>query len=441
MGTFTNALIKEVGKNTGKVASNMIFGDGWSTPHRRVRSKSTPRVSARALAIEAQQELEHNRMKYERDRIQNLKDNEKLTQCEQDYKHISTLEFTDMQHARSMLYDIYSSLELICLSKRNSRTRRILNKLEKAYFKKYIECVNMATPILTKEKIKECNSNIFRYKQRKVWRHVGLFIVLWWFYLLIKIIVVFVFNLLNKKVIDKTSAESPKRQNEVVTDVDVLESQTQVLNYDLIDLNKNLRIENRLSAIWNRYSREIGVQAKRRPLFICDSPANCILYVGINPSYNRSEDDFMIKSVDGKSLYYESLYQEEDAPQYFRLLEAFTRDVSQNLPYSHMNLLYAREDNREALLKMDHNFIREQLELSYESITMLKPKAIVFFSIYCKDLIFGADRWVDPASHSNKSDSYILNGTNIPVIFSEDVTLLDIVALSNLEQRLKTIAK
>lgn len=494
MGTFTNAFIREFGKNTGKVVSNVIFGDSWSTPHRRtdrIGARVTDNKSKHAQRIEAQQELERQRVLQEQDRLHNLKTEEIIAQSERDFKYISTLEFKSADHARECLNDIYCSLEItsyaikanlfslfisiiiiICVVARifwseiedwfylyedtiigavmavivisfliivlildgksgwsifklRKSAKGILKKLETAYFKRYKECLSIAEPVLSEYIIKVHKNNIFNISQRRVFRNWGLFVIFWWLYRLIK-------STTNKR---SKKAEQP---NEVFkTRVD----QEQTLSYDLIDLNKNLRIENRLSAIWNRYSRGIGVQSKRRPLFVCDSPANSILYVGINPSYNRTEDDFMIKSIDGKSLYYESLYQEENAPQYFKLLEAFTRDVSQNMPYSHMNLLYAREDNREVLLKMDHNFIREQLELSYESITMLKPKAIVFFSSYCKDMIFGADRWVNPASYSSKSDSYILNGTNTPVIFSEDVTLLDMVELSNLEQRLQIVVK
>ncbi len=494
MGNFTNALIREIGKNTGKVASNIIFGDGWSTPHRRTdrgKEYAINNKSKHAQRIEAQQELERQRVRQEQERLHNLKTEEIIAQNERDFRYISTLEFKSAEQARGYLNDIYSSLEItshaikinlftfiisvaiiafvvarifwsdiddwfylyeedivlcvvfaimilllitiIILEKRSiwsifksrKSAKGILKKLETAYFKRYKECLTIAEPVLSEHVIKEHRSHISSVSQRRIFRNWGLFVIFWWLYHLMKL----------------TTHKRPKKAGQPNGVLQIQVNQKQVLNYDLIDLNKNLRIENRLSAIWSKYSRAIGKQAERRPLFICDSPANSILYVGINPSYNRTEDDFMIKSIDGKSLYYESLYQEEDAPQYFRLLEAFTRDISQDLPYSHMNLLYAREDNREALLKMDHNFIREQLELSYESITMLRPKAIVFFSIYCKDLIFGADRWVNPTSHSIKSDSYILNGTNIPVIFSEDVTLLDMVTLSSLERRLKTIAK
>ena len=69
------------------------------------------------------------------------------------------------------------------------------------------------------------------------------------------------------------------------------------------------------------------------------------------------------------------------------------------------------------------DFIREQLELTYETIVLLKPVAIVFFTTYCRNLIFGADRWVDPMSFFD--GHYTLRGTTIPVFFSEDVNGMD----------------
>jgi hypothetical protein len=128
-----------------------------------------------------------------------------------------------------------------------------------------------------------------------------------------------------------------------------------------------------------------------------------------------------VHRADDKSLMYGSLYQLPDAPSYFKSLEIFAEKAGK--PYSHINLLYARENDRDLLLGCDHNFIREQLELTYETIKKINPVAIVFFTDYCKDLIFGADRWVNPASELR--ESYILNGTNIPVFFTDDITTMD----------------
>lgn len=60
MGTFENALKRELGKNTGKAISNLVFGDAHSTPYRRTSSRRSsssaeyyaPRKTARQLKEE-----------------------------------------------------------------------------------------------------------------------------------------------------------------------------------------------------------------------------------------------------------------------------------------------------------------------------------------------------------------------------------------------------
>ena len=42
MGIIENSFKRELGKNAGKMVSNMIFGDKHSTPYRRVHSAPPP---------------------------------------------------------------------------------------------------------------------------------------------------------------------------------------------------------------------------------------------------------------------------------------------------------------------------------------------------------------------------------------------------------------
>lgn len=78
MGTFGKSFTREIGKNTGKWASNKIFGDGHATPHRliHVRDKENARKEredARAYK-EQQLQLERNRKERERNLIQREKE-------------------------------------------------------------------------------------------------------------------------------------------------------------------------------------------------------------------------------------------------------------------------------------------------------------------------------------------------------------------------------
>lgn len=134
---------------------------------------------------------------------------------------------------------------------------------------------------------------------------------------------------------------------------------------------------------------------------------------------------------------YGSFYQRQDSPDYFKGLEFFADRL--NKGYTQINLLYARENDRDSLLKTDHNFIREQLELTYDTILKIKPIAIFFFSDYCKDLIFGADRWVNP--NSETKGSYILNGTNFPVFFTNDITTMTATEQIELIKRVQDVIK
>lgn len=54
MGTFGKSFSRELGKNTGKVISNTVFGDKWSTPYRSANGGTS--ASVRSAEIRAQQQ-------------------------------------------------------------------------------------------------------------------------------------------------------------------------------------------------------------------------------------------------------------------------------------------------------------------------------------------------------------------------------------------------
>ena len=116
-----------------------------------------------------------------------------------------------------------------------------------------------------------------------------------------------------------------------------------------IDLNDYDRIEQRLNFIWNKYRHRVDDRIlERRPIFSAEGEQESILFVGINPSYTTDDDSTMITSKKGTALLYNSLYKRPGAPLYFKELEKIADRVG--YPYTHINLLYARENNREALL-------------------------------------------------------------------------------------------
>lgn len=235
---------------------------------------------------------------------------------------------------------------------------------------------------------------------------------------------------LKKEEIAGNSLVVPK----TVDDVSSVELQPES-KINFFDLNEDNRIGRKLAVLWDKYAGKVPSKfLARKPIFAADGVKDSILFVGINPDYSADDDNKFLLNEDGKSLLYGSFYGRDDAPGYFKALELFASHFGKT--YTQMNLLYVRENNRDELMMIDSNFIREQLELSYDTIVKIQPKAVVFFTTYCKNLIFGKSRWVDPATLLN--GHYTLNGTSIPVFFSEDVTVLDEEMLGNLADDLRS---
>ena len=57
MGSFGNSLKRELGKNTGKFISNVVFGDMHSTPYRRVDARRQAARDARLAEVEARRRV------------------------------------------------------------------------------------------------------------------------------------------------------------------------------------------------------------------------------------------------------------------------------------------------------------------------------------------------------------------------------------------------
>lgn len=57
MGKIGNAFQREIGKNTGKFVSNLVFGDKHSTPYRRVDAERKARVQEAAIQRQEEQDM------------------------------------------------------------------------------------------------------------------------------------------------------------------------------------------------------------------------------------------------------------------------------------------------------------------------------------------------------------------------------------------------
>jgi len=446
MGIGTNALKREIGKNTGKWISNKVFGDGHSTPYRRVGNNQQSEY--RKSRSEMLHEQETVRIQIENSRAQKeqlwLLDSAVL-------ENIDKVAAYRISNEKEELLQQLSELSVQLKANKwrgtlNNEEAEVRNKFSDALFEKYKQCLRTLQAIAPDEPQLEHyektrkRTNLRKYiRTYPIWIGLGFLLIfvslaLWIssldnneLNLLLVIVIAVVIITISLRLYFKTRSKKIKKEkflqhNQPKQETNIpAEQSNEVDNSIFIDLNENSRIELSLTRIWTKYKTLIDTQIiSRRPIFSADGVKESILFVGVNPSYNPSDDIICVESNDKKSLMYGSFYQRHDTPDYFKALELFAAQM--NVGYTHINLLYARENDRDLLLSCDHNFIREQLELTYKTIIKTKPIAIIFFSDYCKDLIFGEERWVSQFKNSN--GHYILNGTKIPVMFTDDITIL-----------------
>ena len=486
MGAFGNSLKRELGKNTCKFISNVVFGDMHSTPYRRVDARRKAAREARLAEVEARRRVEEvkkeARLEEARMRLEEAYERAELERKNQLYaidgaviKNIDILNSRPIPTNISDLLQMLSELSVQLKANKwqtNSDEAEIRNKYTDALLEKYTHCVRELEimdpnePHLKYYKGVASKAKRNRFiKKNQFWLSLLLILLViaaYWIIVNIEdfilftiifladyhsyVILTFVVCILafvglkiynkHKENIVKEDNSSNKSFNNNPNPQQETTKETVIEESIFFDLNENERIEKRLAQIWKRYQRLIpGEIMRRKPIFSADGVRDSILYVGVNPSYNPGDDEVFIPSADNQSLMYGSFYQRDDAPDYFKYLEEFASMLGKG--YTHINLLYARENNRDLLLRSNSDFIREQLELTYDTIIKVNPVAIIFFSDYCRDMIYGADRWVDPGTE--KDGHYILRGTNIPIYFSDDITAIDDAQRMTLLRKIKYI--
>lgn len=463
MGTLGNAFKRELGKNTGKFVSNVVFGDGHSTPYRRVDKARETNANARQQMAEAKMKMAEAEAREARERSKRERKNQLYAVDSAVLENIDLLNSQAIPTDKQELLQFLSVLAVQLkanpwLDEARDDEAKIRNKYTNALLEKFrlsvyeLETTAPDDPHLQmyKDLLSQSNKKRFLSKHKRkiiilscilailIFFTVPLGAILLYASIIGSIVILFFLikhlikhpdkltMLFGKNTPKEKSKESisipPAIHPEPVATTTVPEAVTAEESI-FFDLNQDGRIEKELAKIWDRYRRLVRQDIiGHKPIFSADGVKDSILFVGVNPSYNPADDSTLIPSQDNGSLMYGSFYKLNNAPDYFKSLEEFA-SKSAGKAYTHINLLYARANDREALLRCNSDFIREQLELTYNTILKIQPAVIIFFSDYCKDLIFGADRWIDPNTECD--GHYTLRGTRFPAFFTDDVTVMD----------------
>ena len=157
MGTFGNSFSREIGKNTGKLVSNAVFGDNWSTPHRITSTVKVAEIKAEQAKLEAESSRRKAQLEYD-SQIDKLKLEQKFeTQKAEDsvLDDIVRANFnTDKDSIFQVLTDLYSLSE----STENQKIKKAANeKINAGIFK--LEQIGAKV---------EANYFINKFKEKKI---------------------------------------------------------------------------------------------------------------------------------------------------------------------------------------------------------------------------------------------------------------------------------
>lgn len=373
MGRIVNSFEREFGKNAGKVVSNFLFGDSHSTPYRRVGSSNrAPKEQVVTVYHEPSEP--------------SIKDIRKMELDDKTLDEISNLADLPIPKDSSSLYNLLSKLTSLMAAHKWSTADKVGNKYNEVLLQKGKYCLLALKSLgIQSAQLDYYDSFIQKYTRKgtlaKHFYWVALLVIVTiagcvclFVYLDAKRILIptlegvgaivvcvlslFIYRKISRKSISSQSSiavYNANSQKDIGDTPELKENSREDTETKFIDLKVGGRIENKLREIWLRYKRVPKTIIERHPIFSADGVKNSLLFIGVNPSYNPEDDINLLKSQNGASLMYGSFYNLESAPNYFKILEAFATACGK--AYSHINLLYARENNRDILLSCDSNFI------------------------------------------------------------------------------------
>jgi len=319
MGIFDDSFKRELGKNSGKMVSNMIFGDNHSTPYRRVHNAPPPPpklskaqlIHEASLArIEAEKEVQLKMLTEQKKQHKaELELQERFYKKQQEKEQEEFLgnyivelqadirEALDLDTSKPTLAQLNQLVSILETKKWHNKldigTRsleknknRLENELADILLMRFNECMAGITNELSETKNKYYTDTLLKFEKRKseglysvIGANVGF---------LAKKAFNFIKGIKSKDGVDEV--QQLEEQKEFV-DVAVEEIESTIF----LDLNKNNRISDTLANIWTKYTTKVDEKIiSRKPIFSADGVIDSLLFVGINPSYEPSDDDVFL---------------------------------------------------------------------------------------------------------------------------------------------------
>lgn len=213
--------------------------------------------------------------------------------------------------------------------------------------------------------------------------------------------------------------------------------------------------------IWSKHDgldvlNEPGFEYRKSPLLPEYVLKNAILFIGINPSFNKKASIH----PNNKLIEFYPIKNDSDDITYFNKFKDISKYCN-NEKWTHLDLFFIRETNQKVIKKMSYKnitFLEEQLKLTFEIIKKASPKIIVVSNAFGSEF-FGKLKkhhlpkfnkiWMGhQLDFKNNFDTEIgtykinIDGNFIPIIFSGMLSgkrALDIGSFERLKWQIKRI--
>ena len=355
---FSNSFKRELGKNTAKTVSNLVFGDNWSTPYRRINSEREQRLKEKQEAAIAAQEAREQRLRKknnaviasieareERERQNHLNRLDEAVLGNID-KLVAVPIPNDVNGLNNYLGMLSVQMKSIKFEK-DIQEADIRNKYLLALIERYRQAVDELAYLNPTDRhlLNYVNLLIDReFEIKKFSKSKPVLVVIFSILLLpslllmqigmeyptdadfvigslatfINISVIYFCGIRPKVMLKKARKKELKKYEQLMscnTEKQKPENFTQQTQHPeeihvdnsqssddiFFDLNSDNRIGVALARIWSKYRGLVPDEIlARRPIFAADGVKDCILFVGINPSFSENDDNNFIENDDKK---------------------------------------------------------------------------------------------------------------------------------------------
>lgn len=409
MSLFGKSFKRELGKNTGKWVSNVVFGDRHSTPYRRVDSNNNK--ESKQSNAELKYKLQQEKLNTE----ESLRLKEQLNILDSEItKKIDSLAKLRIPNDKEELLHILSELSAQVESnywqeEGNNEEARIRNRYSNALLDKYKQCVlRLASIDSNNPQLDYFENTIVNFRRKKFWKNVLWFIlpsllfifllfsrksseVLFGLFGITVLLIVFYISFPKKKKRNKTLAiqhltqeqiQRKKNVHDIIEDsIDAIEENAN--NAINTSNNESDFIENKLNEIWSsNYIQTLPSLIKDRGFcYSINNNQKDILITGINPSFRINHD------INGSFGYdIQTVFQNPKYDIYWSPIKKMIYDVDIDFrsKTAYLDIFYFREKEQKFLKReilSSQNglpFIIDQIKLTQKTVEdIIKPKVII----------------------------------------------------------------